>query len=61
MLTVKDNGVGLDGAPPVLAGKFGLRMARERAAYLGGTLTLNGTPGGGATLTITLPKPLSAA
>jgi signal transduction histidine kinase len=57
MLTVKDNGVGLDGAPPVLAGKFGLRTARERAAYLGGTLTLNGSPGAGATLTMILPKP----
>ncbi len=57
MLTVKDNGVGLHGAQPVLAGKFGLRMARERAAYLGGTLTLAGAPGGGATLTVILPKP----
>ncbi len=60
ILTVKDNGVGLNGAPPVLAGKFGLRMARERAAYLGGSLTLNGTPGNGATLTIVLPKPAGA-
>ncbi|MFA9217107.1 MAG: sensor histidine kinase [Sphingomonadaceae bacterium] len=56
-LTVTDNGIGLPGAAPVLAGKFGLRMARERAAYLGGTLRLTGTPGGGTTLTVELPKP----
>lgn len=61
MLTVKDNGVGLNGAQPAPAGKFGLRMARERAAYLGGSLTVNGKPGGGATLTVVLPKSASAS
>ncbi|WP_432377260.1 sensor histidine kinase [Duganella sp. P38] len=59
MLTVKDNGVGLSG--PVAAGqpvgKFGLRMARERAAYLGGTLTLSAGAERGVTLTMILPKP----
>lgn len=40
-----------------LPGKFGLRMARERAAYLGGTLTLAPGLEGGATLTMILPKP----
>lgn len=67
MMTVKDNGAGLaqqsgdaasdQAAAGKVAGKFGLRMARERAAYLGGTLTI--TPGntGGATLTMVLPKP----
>jgi signal transduction histidine kinase len=65
MLTVKDNGVGLSG--PVLAeqglaaGKFGLRMARERAAYLGGTLTLSAGPERGVTLTMILPKPAKPA
>ncbi|MRW88675.1 histidine kinase [Duganella sp. FT80W] len=61
MLTVKDNGVGLAG--PVLAGqsagKFGLRMARERAAYLGGTLTLAAGAERGVTLTMVLPKSAS--
>jgi signal transduction histidine kinase len=61
MLTVKDNGVGLDGEAPVLAGKFGLRMARERACYLGGTLTLHGAPGQGVTLAVVLPKRAEAA
>ncbi|WP_343729317.1 ATP-binding protein [Duganella sp.] len=65
MLTVKDNGVGLSGpvATPAVgdqaAGKFGLRMARERAAYLGGTLTLSAGAEGGVTLTMVLPKPRS--
>lgn len=61
MMTVRDNGVGLSG--PVAAhhhlstGKFGLRMARERAAYLGGTLTLSAGAESGVTLTMILPKP----
>jgi signal transduction histidine kinase len=65
MMTVKDNGVGLTG--PVAAalgqvsGKFGLRMARERAAYLGGTLTLSAGAERGVTLTMILPKPAGAA
>jgi signal transduction histidine kinase len=65
MLTVKDNGVGLPG--PVAAvlgqvsGKFGLRMARERAAYLGGTLTLAGGAERGVTLTMILPKTSAAS
>jgi signal transduction histidine kinase len=61
MLTVKDNGVGLSGPVAAVeslsAGKFGLRMARERAAYLGGTLTLAAGPGRGVILTMILPKP----
>jgi signal transduction histidine kinase len=65
MLTVKDNGVGLSGPVPVSldpsAGKFGLRMARERAAYLGGTLTLSAGAERGATLTMILPKPAAPA
>ncbi len=66
MLTVKDNGVGLSGPLPTpamrdqTAGKFGLRMARERAAYLGGTLTLSAGAEGGVTLTMVLPKPRTA-
>ena len=56
MLTLKDDGVGLsDGAMGCYA-KHGLRAARERAAWLGGTLTLAPNPTGGAKLTITLPK-----
>lgn len=62
VLTVRDNGVGLPagGALPA-AGKFGLRMARERAAHLGGQLTLATNGEHGATLTVVLPKPFRAA
>jgi signal transduction histidine kinase len=63
MMTVKDNGNGLNGPQQAVqptdqtTTKFGLRMARERAAYLGGTLTLAPGLAGGATLTLILPKP----
>ena len=61
MLTVKDNGVGLSGPVAAALGevgsKFGLRTARERAAYLGGTLTLSAGAERGLTLTMVLPKP----
>jgi len=61
MLTVKDNGVGLDGQPADTTGKYGLRVVRERAVYLGGTLTLNTHPDGGSALTVILPKPVPQA
>ena len=65
MLTVKDNGVGLGGPVAATLGqvssKFGLRMARERAAYLGGALTLASGADRGVTLTMILPKPSVAA
>jgi signal transduction histidine kinase len=60
MLTVRDNGVGLgpDGAAiGSAAGKHGLRVLRERAVYLGGSLTLSSGTARGATLTVVLPKP----
>lgn len=59
-LTVRDDGVGLAGAAP-FGSKFGLRMARERAAYLGGSLLLEGNGERGATLVVTLPKAAAAA
>lgn len=63
MMTVKDNGVGPAAAAAAGDGstRFGLRMARERAAYLGGTLTLAPGLAGGTTLTMILPKPATAA
>jgi len=56
MLTVKDNGIGIDGVPAIRPGKHGLRMVRERAVYLGGSLTLATNPDHGTTLTVILPK-----
>lgn len=60
MLTVKDNGIGVPQQDDLIGAdnaKHGLRVLRERAAYLGGTLTLVAGPGGGSTLTVILPKP----
>lgn len=57
MLTVKDDGIGIGGGSIDGQGKHGLRILRERAAYLGGTLTLAAGVGKGAVLTVVLPKP----
>lgn len=57
MLTVKDNGVGPGGQAVDGHGKHGLRVLRERAAYLGGTVSLAAGSDGGALLTVVLPKP----
>ncbi|MYN44879.1 histidine kinase [Pseudoduganella sp. FT93W] len=59
-LRLKDNGVGLVAGNDLSSGKFGLRTVRERAAYLGGTLSLSNHPDGGTLLTVVLPKPASS-
>ncbi|MDP3668161.1 MAG: histidine kinase [Telluria sp.] len=56
MLTVRDNGVGPGAACIGGRERHGLRMLRERAIYLGGTLTLAGAEPHGTLLTMTLPK-----
>ena len=57
MLTVRDNGVGLARPPaPESLHCHGLRLLRERARALGGSLTLLPAAGGGAMLTMTLPR-----
>lgn len=66
MLTVRDNGAGLpQGAPggSVLESTscHGLRLLRERARFLGGTLELGAGETGGAVLRMTLPKQAPAA
>ena len=56
MLTVRDNGAGLDQDDHFAPGCHGLRLLRERARFLGGDLTLAPAPDGGAALTVTLPR-----
>jgi signal transduction histidine kinase len=63
MLTVKDNGTGpvaaASASSPEANAPFathGLRVLRERAAYLGGQLSLAAGHDGGAILTVILPK-----
>jgi signal transduction histidine kinase len=60
-LTVRDNGVGPGAAAGAPTSSHGLRLLRERARALGGTLTLAPGAGGGATLAMTLPKAPPAA
>jgi len=58
MLTVRDNGVGIGPAPLAAATGpcHGLRTLRERAAYLGGQLSVSAAPHAhGTVLTLTLP------
>ncbi|MEL4319725.1 sensor histidine kinase [Leifsonia sp. YIM 134122] len=55
VLTISDDGSGLAGVPDGASGGFGLAGMRERVGLVGGHLTVGETPGGGATLTITLP------
>jgi signal transduction histidine kinase len=56
MLTVRDNGVGPGRKPVDSLSCHGLRLLRERARLLGGSLTLGPGPEGGTALTLVLPK-----
>ena len=60
MLTVRDNGVGIGPAPLAAAAgeRHGLRTLRERAAYLGGRLSVGPAPQAphGTVLTLILPR-----
>jgi signal transduction histidine kinase len=62
MLTVRDNGCGPGPAPLAADGaRHGLRLLRERAAYLGGRLSIAAAPQPpGTVLTLTLPRPARA-
>ena len=53
--TVSDNGVGFDAARDEAPRGFGLEHMRERAAGLGGVLDVASNPGGGTTVTFSLP------
>ncbi len=63
MLTVRDNGAGLADGDKLLASTscHGLRLLRERARFLGGSLQLSNGEAGGAVLRVTLPKQAPAA
>ena len=56
MLTVRDNGVGPGNYDPANAQCHGLRLLRERARYLGGSLTIARAPERGTALTVVLPR-----
>ncbi|MEV0439703.1 sensor histidine kinase [Streptomyces spectabilis] len=60
-LTVTDDGRGLPAPAARTVPGVGLRGLRERLQPLGGELRVRGTPGGGTTLTATVPRVPSAA
>jgi len=55
LLTIRDNGVGI---PTAQSGVIthGLRGMRERAGYLGGSVRVSSSAGGGTTIAISIPK-----
>jgi signal transduction histidine kinase len=59
MLTVRDNGVGPGTDQAISLSRHGLRLLRERARGLGGSLTLGRGPEGGTQLVLILPKQAS--
>jgi signal transduction histidine kinase len=56
-LTIADHGCGFDpaSAPGQRDGHFGLQGMRERLKRLGGSVKLDTTPGGGTTVTLSVP------
>jgi signal transduction histidine kinase len=63
IVTVEDDGVGLQGASAVTGarrGGLGLVGIRERVSELGGTFRIEGESGKGTRLTIELPLPTGA-
>lgn len=55
-LTIEDNGVGFDPEGVVKLGHQGLANSRERAARIGGTLTIDSAPGAGTRVIVRVPN-----
>jgi signal transduction histidine kinase len=55
VLTVRDNGDGMEELDHLPSGSYGIRGMRERAEGLGGTVLVTGDPGRGTTVTLSLP------
>ena len=54
-LCVGDNGVGFDAGAGQPVGHYGLANLRQRAASLGGRVTVQSSPGQGATVDVWAP------
>ena len=57
-LVVEDDGKGFDASKARSAGRLGLVGMRERAHLVGGTMTLESSPGNGTTIYIRVPLPI---
>lgn len=55
ILTIQDDGVGLELSAGENRGRYGLVGMKERAELLGGTVTITSQPGQGTTVKLTLP------
>ena len=55
-VTIEDNGVGFDPTAVVKLGHRGLANTRERAAGIGGTVTIDSQPGAGTRVLVRIPK-----
>lgn len=58
-LVVEDDGKGFDASDTLSAGRLGLVGMRERAHLVGGSMTLESSPGNGTTICIRVPLPNS--
>ena len=61
VLTIADNGVGMNADARAKPGSFGLRGIRERVLLLGGVLSIAADPSGGTTVSVRLPMPITAS
>ena len=60
---VRDDGMGMDlsASPKAKPGHFGLRIMRERAEAIGGTLEITSAPGSGTTIAMRVPASIAYA
>jgi len=58
-LRIEDNGVGFDPAGVVKLGHQGLANTRERAARIGGSVTIDSHPGAGSRVVVSVPSSTS--
>ncbi|MFL5306908.1 MAG: PAS domain-containing sensor histidine kinase [Polyangia bacterium] len=58
-LVIEDDGKGFDASAALSAGRLGLVGMRERAHLVGGSMTLESSPGNGTTICISVPLPES--
>ena len=54
-LEVADNGAGFEVVPGTRAAGYGMLSMAERAELVGGSLVVRSRPGGGTTVTVTVP------